>query len=773
MTARPPTLSQDASRQRMELILQQVDQLPTLPAIAVRVLQVASADGSNVRDVCQLIEADPALASRILRLVHRSDLGVSGDVTSLDRAVTLLGFDAVRCAVLAVSVFSTFNLDERPASPFSHDQFWKHCIAVGCCAELLASELVRNWGRNCGVQPGEAFLAGLLHDIGKLALDTAVPKSFAKAVEATDLLRGNIADIERSVIGVDHMVIGKRLAELWQLPVVLRDAIWLHGQLPQALPSSVRNERLINLITLCDVLVRQQHLGYSGNYAFPVDRQILLDALGLLPTQIDAALADLGRSIEQRAQALGLGQAAEKDLYKQALTQANRELSRVSDQLASRNRRLSIRSKYFEALASFQNELRPDAPPATVLHAIGQTAATVLDARMVAAFSMPPAAGYVEIGLVDAEGQLIQSNLIDGASETALPAMHMPDRPAAGQGPVLGITRDMEWLLESFSPRLGATHRYWLRLEVEGQCIGGIVWGGDANEAQRLGPQAQELTALMNGWGLALRTCQIRDEARTLSEQLADVNRRLQSAQSEIDRTKMLKSVAEIAAGAAHEMNNPLAVISGRSQLLASTLADAKDRESAKLIYDKSQKLSDLITALMHFAKPQTPRPIACEMSQLLDSAIEHAKAHAELADRTLDVRGGDVPPAMVDLKQIAEAIGEVVINAIQATDPKTGRVTLAASLDAFGQRLVLSVTDNGCGMDEHVLKHAFDPFFSAKTAGRQQGMGLSKAQRWVESAGGTLRLESRPGGGTRAIFVLPLATADFRNEPARLAQAE
>ena len=100
---------QDASRQRIELILQQLDQLPPLPAVATRVLQVASSDASSVKDVVKIIEADPAIAARILQLVHRADSGVSGQVTDLQRAITLLGFDAVRCAILAVSVLSAFR----------------------------------------------------------------------------------------------------------------------------------------------------------------------------------------------------------------------------------------------------------------------------------------------------------------------------------------------------------------------------------------------------------------------------------------------------------------------------------------------------------------------------------------------------------------------------------------------------------------------------------------------------------------------------------------
>src|SRR5690606_30585064 len=94
---------------RTELILQQLEQLPTLPSIAMQLLEVTGNDQSSARDVVQLIESDVSLTARILHLVHRPDMGVRGDVNTVDRAVVLLGFAAVRSAVLAVSVFETFG----------------------------------------------------------------------------------------------------------------------------------------------------------------------------------------------------------------------------------------------------------------------------------------------------------------------------------------------------------------------------------------------------------------------------------------------------------------------------------------------------------------------------------------------------------------------------------------------------------------------------------------------------------------------------------------
>src|SRR5262245_48095951 len=99
----------DLREKRVELILQQLEELPTLPAIALKVLEVTGREDSNADDVVKLTSTDVAMTARILSLVHRSDLGVRGEVNTVDRAVVLLGFAAIRSAVLAISIFETFR----------------------------------------------------------------------------------------------------------------------------------------------------------------------------------------------------------------------------------------------------------------------------------------------------------------------------------------------------------------------------------------------------------------------------------------------------------------------------------------------------------------------------------------------------------------------------------------------------------------------------------------------------------------------------------------
>lgn len=776
----------DLKEKRVELILQQLEELPTLPAVAVRLLELTADDDSSLSEVVGLISSDPSLTARILQLVHRSDVGVSGEVASVERAVVLLGFEAVRSAVLAVSVFQSFgSLSERRAPHFSRDDFWKHCVATACCAELLAAstrggEAARDAN---ALDPNEAFICGLLHDLGKIALETILPKSFSRVVEAADLLRGNIADVERTVIGIDHMVVGKRLCERWQLPVILRDCTWLHGQSPQALPATVKHPRMVNLITLADTLVREQHLGYSGNYTFSVPKQLLLDATGLTAQHVQTAMRRLVDQIEPRARALGLGQTSSGELYQQALAQANKELGRMSGQLAAKNRKLAVRAKFFEALSGFQSGLRPDAPPQTVLHAIAQTAIGVLNVPSVAAFSLPPTQRFAETILCDQSGQVIENSLIDLPTEEGEPpapgvqpatpheqaggVTSRPPKPPPGDGPVLSAGDALEWFVSAISPRLPYEQRFWVCLEADGQCIGGVVWGAPTGEAQRLSPQAQELLVIASGWSLALRTAQIREEARTLSEQLAESNRQLQNAQAEILRSRTMITVGEMAAGAAHEMNNPLAVISGRSQLLAGQLSDPKFKAAAHLIHEQSHRLSAIITELMDFAKPEPPAPQQTELADLVDRAVHEAKMHNDPADRRFEVTCGDVPLIVVDPRQVTAALTEVIENAIHATDPQTGQLEIHAAYDPYSTRVVVTVADNGCGMDENTVKRAFDPFFSAKPAGRRRGLGLAKALRWIEASGGSIRLESLPGQGTRSILLLPAAPPAASVQPA------
>jgi signal transduction histidine kinase len=182
-------------------------------------------------------------------------------------------------------------------------------------------------------------------------------------------------------------------------------------------------------------------------------------------------------------------------------------------------------------------------------------------------------------------------------------------------------------------------------------------------------------------------------------------------------------------------------------------------------VAEQAHRLSEIITELMDFARPLPASVKKTDLSEVVDSALRQAKAMEESADRKIETAIDDAPAVAVDAKQASAAVAAVIENAIQATAPTTGCIQIHAGFDPYSERVVLTVTDNGCGMDDNTLKRVFDPFFSAKPAGRRRGLGLSKALRWIEASGGSIRLESRPGVGTRAVILLPAYAA--ANAPA------
>ena len=742
---------------RPDLILRQLDRLPTLPAVAVRVLELAADDAADARRIGEVVRDDPALSARILQLLSAADRGVGQRVTDVPQAVALLGLEQVRVAVLAVSVFDTLNApaagDIKAAaapdalSPVARrDAFWEHCLAVACCAEALAPV--------CGVRPAEAFLAGLLHDLGKIALDAALPKSFQRVVEAAELLRGDIADVEREVVGMDHQLVGKRLAERWGLPAAVRDACWLHGTpaLPGAavaLEDQTAHAKLVRLVSLADRLARERHLGYSGNHDLSADRGLMTAALGVTDAQVDAAIASLMTTLGPRAAALGLGDGPPGEVFRKALERANRELGRVGGQLAAKNKRLEVRARFFDATAAFHADLRPDGEVAEVLAAVAANACRVLGVASAAAFVEDEAVA------ADADGLVL-----------AGPALRPPGDdadvfPVRGEGPVQAAVPELAWATDALAPHLGGPKLWWLRLVCEGQPVGGVAWAGPDGEARRLASCFDQLAVVAGAWALAVRTAQVRRAGREATEKLADTARQLQAAQEQALRARTLVALSQVAAGAAHEMNNPLQIISGRSQLLFQQLKprDPNAAAKAKLIFEQSQQLGEMIGQLMEFAKPPRGRIEPTDVAGLIEAAFRQTGERAEPGvwqSRTVRPRVPEgLPRVVVDAEQVGGAVAEVLLNALQHT-AAGGIIGLDANHDATTGRIVLCVSDDGTGMSEEVARHACEPFFSAKPAGRRRGMGLARALRRVDASGGWLRIESTPGAGTRVYVLLP-----------------
>lgn len=739
---------------QVEMILAQVDSLPTLPAVATRLLQMTTRDQAGLREVVRMVETDQSLAVRILSAVNRADMGMRAD--NVERAVSLLGFNGIRSLILSVQIFESFIHRQEPGvSGFDQRGFWKHSLAVACAARLLASINQPARGPAAGqdaIAGEEAFLCGLVHDIGKVVLAALFPKTYDRVVTAAEAVRGCIRDVERDVFGVDHVTVGRRLAAHWKLPVMIDECIWLHHHLPASTPSRVKHTNHIRAVQFADRLARLMCIGYSGNHECEYTLAEAAGEMGLDQAAVDRVMAELPDLIEARAELLGLDKVTSKDVYQEALSEANRELARINSTLSAANGRLELRSSCLEALRKLNSLLGTAPTHEDICRAGLQAAALLTPARPLALLAWSPHRSVVFVTELDAQDETVRIRALLEADSGAPAELRDQD---CTWWPVSLLPKS---LLDSAAGIIRAAPAWYRPIRHHDQFWGVFVVSG--NVPVELNDSFAALSDSLGAW---LNGAESSTEALRLNEELAEMNRRLVATQGEMARLRSLLMVGEMAAGAAHELNNPLAIISGRAQLLMSDLHGGEVQRSVSLIAEQARRASDMVSDLMEFAKPLPPQPSTWSAGKLLreirDGWLEKGLLNPEQFELRLS---DDMPEVRADAGQMRRLFDELIRNAIEAMQ---GSQQPKLSINYRGRladdRIVIEVQDNGCGMTPEVLEKAATPFYSHRTAGRGRGMGLSRAVRYAEINGGRIRLTSRVNEGTVARVELPLAEGD------------
>ena len=203
----------------LDSFTRQVDEISTLPHVALRVVEVANNENSGAADLKAVLESDAPLSARVLRCVNSAAYALRTRVTNLQLAIAYLGCKQIRNLAITASVSDLFKKNE-PIGTYHRTDLWRHCIAVGVCARLAAMRL-----RLANFE--DAFLAGLLHDLGIILEDQHAHEQFKAAMLALDPHR-TLIEIEREYLGFDHTLVGERLAARWNMPEAVRAAMRHH-----------------------------------------------------------------------------------------------------------------------------------------------------------------------------------------------------------------------------------------------------------------------------------------------------------------------------------------------------------------------------------------------------------------------------------------------------------------------------------------------------------------------------------------------------------------
>ena len=227
-------------------IVEQIDQLPPMPHSVTEVMQLGGAEDCSPIDLANVVCKDPALAGRVLEFSNSSYFGLSREVTSVQRAVLLLGFEMVKNLVLSTFVHSTLQ-DGADGYAQTSASLWQHSFGAATASMVLAVDVAPDL-------VDVAYTAGLMHDIGKVALATFVEERFQEVISSVEKRKQSFREAEREVLGTTHAEVGAIVAERWNLSPGLQDVIRHHHD-PQDAEEEPELAALVNLADgICSIL---------------------------------------------------------------------------------------------------------------------------------------------------------------------------------------------------------------------------------------------------------------------------------------------------------------------------------------------------------------------------------------------------------------------------------------------------------------------------------------------------------------------------------------
>ena len=748
-----------------------VDSIPTLPAIAMEAIRLMEGEQSSFDSIADLLKNDQVLSGRILHYANSAYVGSRSEITTISRAISQLGFNTVRSIILSASVFDCFAKKADKSKELV--SFWLHSIGVAATAERLARKLGF-------AVPEEAYLAGLVHDIGKLVCFLHLPEEFNRVCQKLSE-QGDCStdapvalDVEKEFMGTTHTEVGKLVAEQWLFPEALSKVMWLHHQ-PVFETIRPDEENLFQLVRFADVLCVAHNIGSSyflaknayNHQHFHFSLENLMRHHHLENDELEEIIKDVVARVKEVGLVLGIN---DEEQYLSLVSSANVSLGSMSINLERKNKELAVANQVLDATYKMTRRLKSGMGIREAIVEIIHAAREAFGAHRCLCMVMNKWKKQF-VGLVYNESEfeefvipislrrakaLSQSSNADIQSE----AIKRLGKAKAdfSQGTILesgvaDIIAGSEFMASFFvadKKTHGRPERIVGELMVDFQGVDNF------ERMEDISRNFQVLaTAAANGVERILLEKDLDRQAR----KMAEASRKMEEGQRQLFHSHRLATVGRLAAGAAHEINNPLTIISLNLQIMERMLAGSDDLElkkRLKVISDQERRISKIIGELMGFARPSQPKLAEANVYDIVNNVL------SVIGDRVLMTKidlvneiSQDLPLVMVDAGQIEQVFMNLLINANHSM-PEGGTIILKARR-VNQNRVEVSVSDNGSGIASENIGKIFDPFFTTKKEGEGTGLGLAICNSIVEHNGGALNVTSKEGEGSTFTVRLPV----------------
>lgn len=732
-------------------IIAGIDQLPAPPPVATKILKLVLEGKAGFSTISEMVSTEPTLALKILRMANSMTYGYRGKVETVDKAVATIGFESLKSLMLSTVVRESLISESRSKDPLL-THVWKHSVACAVGADLVAAKVAPDL-------VSQAFSAGLIHDCGQLVMLSCFPDLYEPVLRDSMAGKDTIVVLEDGALGVDHMQVGKWLLNGWKVPADLVDTAWLHHQPPEVLRGMGEGGRLPAVIALADMLSHElMHdappAGGTG------DRAELADMFSLDEAALESIKKDIGKGFIQRAEMFELD-SDPGNFYFEVLSRANNKLASVNADMYARDRKISFANKVLAIINRAGRQLVEAKAPDDVFNAVREA--------LVSGFGATRGVAYrVDAG----EGRILGVRFDRQDAVSFEVPLDADMRPVEFED---GVPEDMRTLLKGYLARIPdsdgmdleqpapLTVPPWrvMSFMAEDGFLGELALElpkgpyGSKAASDALG----QLAALGAG---ALHRLDMHARLEERAERLASALRKIRRMNHKLLQTERLAAVGQLAAGAAHEINNPLAIIYARAQLLELSEKDDKRKSDFGQMISQIERITTILNSLMDFARPAPPSMAPTSLNAVVERTVALVQGGLGRQGIAVDIDlNPELPLVEGDGSQLEQVVLNLLINAEHAVAEKHGtsggRICIATH--ARGANAALSITDNGVGIESDNLNKVFDPFFTTKEEGKGTGLGLSTSYGIIQGHNGDIRFHSPKDGGTEVTVLLPLTS--------------
>jgi putative nucleotidyltransferase with HDIG domain len=271
-----------------------IDRMPTLSPVIHKITEVANNVKSSAQDLTDVIQLDPVLTAKVIRMVNSAYFGLPQEIKSLKQAVVMLGLNTIKNVALSSAFLGKMNLN-KGSTALNGEDFWKHSLGVAVASKMIARKL--------GIDSKyleEYFIAGLIHDIGKVLINNFFPEEMNMILEESSSRKLPILEVERKIFGLTHEEIGIAIGKKWKFANSLLYAVGKHHQ-----PVQEGNSANFSMVVaVADTFVKILQVGFSGNSKIEAIPDEVWKALNLDEEKVFEALTSINEEINKAVQFL-------------------------------------------------------------------------------------------------------------------------------------------------------------------------------------------------------------------------------------------------------------------------------------------------------------------------------------------------------------------------------------------------------------------------------------------------------------------------------------